>query len=290
MITENLSTLKIHKLTKAQYERELAAGNIDANALYLTPKADKEHVHMVVDIADLSATATELNYMDGVTSNVQTQLDSKANAADIATTASLGISNSDATYVKIADFGNWGTGEWYQKGFSMLIASRAGEMVWVAISSDDSNTNAKAIRLLNTYSKIAAIYYSASESAIYVRANAWCNNICAHLISNINGDYVPTVTNVGTSGLASDAVEIAITEFGASSSTTNVGDSSRTLSMTGSGGRPMYNGGEVALKSDVDNIQNQLDGIAASAIAVLSGTAEPTAEMGDDGDIYLVMG
>lgn len=37
MITENLSTLKIHKLTKEQYERECEAGNLDANALYLTP-------------------------------------------------------------------------------------------------------------------------------------------------------------------------------------------------------------------------------------------------------------
>lgn len=37
MITENLSTLKIHKLTKAQYDRELEAGRIDPNALYLTP-------------------------------------------------------------------------------------------------------------------------------------------------------------------------------------------------------------------------------------------------------------
>lgn len=37
MITENLSTLKIHKLSQAQYERELAAGRIDENALYLTP-------------------------------------------------------------------------------------------------------------------------------------------------------------------------------------------------------------------------------------------------------------
>ena len=37
MITENISTLKINKLTKAQYERELAAGRIDENALYLTP-------------------------------------------------------------------------------------------------------------------------------------------------------------------------------------------------------------------------------------------------------------
>lgn len=37
MITENLSTLKIHKLTQKQYERELAAGRLDENALYLTP-------------------------------------------------------------------------------------------------------------------------------------------------------------------------------------------------------------------------------------------------------------
>lgn len=37
MITENLSTLKLHKLTQAQYERELEAGRIDESALYLTP-------------------------------------------------------------------------------------------------------------------------------------------------------------------------------------------------------------------------------------------------------------
>jgi len=40
MITENLSALKIHKLTQAQYDRELAAGNIDDNALYLTPEEE----------------------------------------------------------------------------------------------------------------------------------------------------------------------------------------------------------------------------------------------------------
>lgn len=40
MITDNLSTLKIHKLSQAQYERELAAGNIDSSALYLTPEED----------------------------------------------------------------------------------------------------------------------------------------------------------------------------------------------------------------------------------------------------------
>ena len=53
MNTENLSTLKIHKLTQAQYERERDAGRLDENALYLTPDeamdmtgyATKEYVH-----------------------------------------------------------------------------------------------------------------------------------------------------------------------------------------------------------------------------------------------------
>lgn len=42
MVTQNLSTLKIHKLTQSQYDRELAAGRIDENALYLTPDTASE--------------------------------------------------------------------------------------------------------------------------------------------------------------------------------------------------------------------------------------------------------
>lgn len=37
MITENVSTLKLNKLTNEQYERELDAGNINENEFYLTP-------------------------------------------------------------------------------------------------------------------------------------------------------------------------------------------------------------------------------------------------------------
>lgn len=37
MKTTNVPTLKINKLTQAQYDRELANGNIDENALYMTP-------------------------------------------------------------------------------------------------------------------------------------------------------------------------------------------------------------------------------------------------------------
>lgn len=83
MITENLSTLKIHKLTQEQYERELSAGRIDANALYLTPdeeidlspyatveqlntKADSDHTHpeATIDTAGLLSAEDkiQLNY------------------------------------------------------------------------------------------------------------------------------------------------------------------------------------------------------------------------------------
>ena len=50
MITENLSTLKIHKLTQEQYDREVEAGNIDNNALYLTPD---NHIHNASDVIGL---------------------------------------------------------------------------------------------------------------------------------------------------------------------------------------------------------------------------------------------
>lgn len=44
MITKNLSTLKINKLTQEQYDREHAAGNLDENAIYLTPDDESSNV------------------------------------------------------------------------------------------------------------------------------------------------------------------------------------------------------------------------------------------------------
>ena len=257
----------------------ITSNNLTANRALVSNDSGK--------ITISSVTSTELGYLGGVTSAIQTQLNAKANKADIATTKSYGASNSATIYVKISDFGSWGTGTWSQKGFSMLISSRAGETVWVNVAADDSNTNAKAIRLLNTYSKIVAIYYSVSESAIYIKANAWCNNICAHLLTNIYGDYVPTVAEA--SALASDAVEIPIVEFGAGSSKTSIGHSSNALILIGSATRPTYNSNDMALYSDVTALDTRLSAIESAAVSVLSGTTEPTSDQGSDGDIYLVL-
>jgi hypothetical protein len=63
MIYENVSTLQIHKLTQEQYDRELAAGRLDENALYLTPDED----------IDLSGYATE-EYVNAATEDLKNEL------------------------------------------------------------------------------------------------------------------------------------------------------------------------------------------------------------------------
>ncbi len=62
MITENVSTLKIHKLTKKQYERELKAGNLDANALYITPEDSYYNTSQTSDAIFLTDITTGATY------------------------------------------------------------------------------------------------------------------------------------------------------------------------------------------------------------------------------------
>lgn len=92
MITENLSTLKIYKLTQEQYDKRLEEGTIDENALYLTPyeaidssdidlsryatielldeKANISHIHSIADINELQSILDTLNQNISVKSDV----------------------------------------------------------------------------------------------------------------------------------------------------------------------------------------------------------------------------
>lgn len=171
----------------------------------------------------------------------------KANASDIAKTVYMGSSTPDPTYAKISDFGSWGTDE-NEKSFTMFITVRAGETVWVSVSRDDSNINAKAIRLLDELTKLEEIHYSTSENAIFVKAGAYCHNISAHIISNIDEDYVPTIAEA--TGLPADAKQIQITEFGAGRDVTKIGDPSRSLDLNGTENGLTYNGNAVATNTE----------------------------------------
>jgi hypothetical protein len=59
-------------------ELNYLSGVTSAIQTQLNGKAATSHTHSVANISDLTATATELNYTDGVTSAIQTQLDAKA--------------------------------------------------------------------------------------------------------------------------------------------------------------------------------------------------------------------
>ena len=41
-------------------------------------------------------------------------------------------------------------------------------------------------------------------------------------------------------------------------------------------------------KTDFDALKTNFDALASSVVSVYSGDAEPTADMGEDGDVYLV--
>lgn len=72
MITENVPILKIHRLTQAQYDRELESGNLDEGAWYLTPceeyatKAELEELrNEIASLREQIASLTEVaNYLN----------------------------------------------------------------------------------------------------------------------------------------------------------------------------------------------------------------------------------
>jgi hypothetical protein len=105
LITENLSTLKIHKLTREQYDRELEAGRIDENALYLTPdeeidlspyatleqletKADAGHAHKISDVANLQSSLDKKVPVDRTINGKNLTSNITLSASDVGASAS----------------------------------------------------------------------------------------------------------------------------------------------------------------------------------------------------------
>lgn len=113
MSTENLSTLKIYKLTQEQYERKITENDIEENAIYLTPdedvnlslyatveelneKADKKHSHAISDVNELEEA------LSGKVST-STTINNKALNGNITLSASdVGAASSEHTHDEYA--------------------------------------------------------------------------------------------------------------------------------------------------------------------------------------------
>ena len=60
MLTENLSTLKINRLTQEQYDAALTSGSINANELYLTPDDNELYTSAFLRVTDVGS-AVDIN-------------------------------------------------------------------------------------------------------------------------------------------------------------------------------------------------------------------------------------
>lgn len=85
--------------TKAQFDTAVTDGNF----MY-TGDAPTTHTHLLASITDVTPTVTELNFVDGVTSAIQTQIDTKVTGPASAT--DNGIVRYDGTTGKIVQNAN----------------------------------------------------------------------------------------------------------------------------------------------------------------------------------------
>lgn len=120
MITENLSTLKIHKLTQAQYDRELAAGNIDANALYLTPDEAK-NIEIDTTLTQSGMAADAKIVGDTINEVIENKQSKPFYVTIVSNGDATGV--SDYTYEEIVDY--------YSQGIPVycLLISDSGEIL-----------------------------------------------------------------------------------------------------------------------------------------------------------------
>lgn len=125
-------------------------------------KADATHSHTVANITDLTATATELNYMDGVTSNVQTQLDGKQ-ATITGAASTIASSNLQTLKVLISN----GSGK---VGVSDVTATELTYLDGVT-SNVQTQLNAKVptSRTINSKALSSNITLSASDVGAYTK-------------------------------------------------------------------------------------------------------------------------
>ena len=75
----------------------------------IAPKVDIDGVsgNLKINGTAVTATAAELNYVNGVTSAIQTQLDAKLDAGDTAATLTVTTLTSTTANITTVDFGNW---------------------------------------------------------------------------------------------------------------------------------------------------------------------------------------
>lgn len=151
-------------------ETELTAKGY-ATTAQLDSKSDSDHTHALSEFG-IDATAAELNYCDGVTSNIQTQLGTKANASDLTSHTS-----NTTVHITSAERTTWNA----KASTSVATTSADGLMS----STDKTNLNA----LVN--------FYEGRNTATSIASIPVSKRLCVATIS-ANGSF--SLASVPTAG------------------------------------------------------------------------------------------
>lgn len=178
---------------------------IDALEIIAAGKADKSHTHAVTDITGLTATAAELNYMDGVTSNVQTQLDTLTSAvadkAPLVHTHTITASASDDDIVILS--GTNGTNKVTYSASHATSGATAG-----SYGDSSAQTPAYGGTFKVPYVTVNATGHVTGISEHTVKIPANSDTKVTQAVSKIDGDFPVLLrggTTAGTSTITTTA-------------------------------------------------------------------------------------
>ena len=152
MKNEFLTTLKIHKLSQEQYDRELSAGNLDETALYLTPEEDLD-LSGYAQISDLD-TKAEIEHTHDAT-DINTGVLSLANGG----TGQDMSARTQNAIIRFSSGGNYFSSTPTKSGaFFATTANGAPEFGTLPIAQGGTGATTEAgVRTnLNVYSKTEA--------------------------------------------------------------------------------------------------------------------------------------
>lgn len=260
----------------------------DAQTNLTSHTGNKENPHGVnLTQLGVTASADEVNYTKGVKSAIQTQLDKKANDFSIELYNGTSGNPKPVRFMTV----NYST-----------CGSENGVAIKVSMVSGHGNGSSYAF-LQDAIIKVSHTGTVEVDNFKYYGASAGTYDEASRQYGDIFWVIDTTNTIVDFYCLMGQYARVQMTPFKRVTYSTG-GTITQYTSCTvySTGDKVWGNNDEFALKSDLSGIdlngyatteqlstlQSQVDQLTASVVTVHSGNEEPIAELGEDGDIYLV--
>lgn len=281
-----------HEVTASQIGADPSGSAASVQGNLDTHTGNKSNPHGVtLSQLGLTATATELNYMDGVTSAVQTQLNKKADDFSIELYNGTGGNPKPVRFMTV----NYST-----------CGSENGVAIKVGMVSGHGNGSSYAF-LQDAIIKVGYTGNVAVDNFKYYGADTGTYDGLSRQYGDIFWTIDTTNKVVDFYCLMGQYARIQMTPYKRVTYSTG-GTITQYTSCTvySSGDKVWANNDEFALKNDISNIeltaetitsalgytpanQQDLNNLVASAIMIHSGSeAAMTSSLGEDGDVYLV--